>query len=58
MLIGAHVEIGANCTIDRGSWRDTSIGAHTKLDNMVHIAHNVTIGENCLIAAQVGALAR
>jgi hypothetical protein len=42
--IGAHVEIGANSTIDRGSWRDTCIGAHTKLDNMVHIAHNVVIG--------------
>jgi serine acetyltransferase len=53
VLIGAHAEIGANSTIDRGSWRDTSVGAHTKIDNMVHIAHNVTIGDNCLIAAQV-----
>jgi UDP-3-O-[3-hydroxymyristoyl] glucosamine N-acyltransferase len=48
------VEIGANTTIDRGSLDRTEIGAGTKLDNLVHIAHNVTIGENTVIAAQTG----
>lgn len=54
VVLGNNVEIGANSTVDRGSWRDTIIGANTKLDNQVHIAHNVHIGENCLLAAQVG----
>ena len=48
------VEIGANATIDRGSLDLTKIGAGTKLDNLVHVAHNVTIGENTVIAAQTG----
>ncbi len=48
------VEIGANTTIDRGSLDRTQIGAGTKLDNLVHIAHNVNIGENTVIAAQTG----
>ncbi len=48
------VEIGAGCTIDRGVTAETRIGAGTKLDNMVHIGHDVTIGKNCLLAAQVG----
>jgi UDP-3-O-[3-hydroxymyristoyl] glucosamine N-acyltransferase len=48
------VEIGANTTIDRGSLDHTQIGAGTKLDNLVHIAHNVSIGENTVIAAQTG----
>ena len=48
------VEIGANATIDRGSLDCTEIGAGTKLDNLVHIAHNVSIGENTVIAAQTG----
>jgi UDP-3-O-[3-hydroxymyristoyl] glucosamine N-acyltransferase len=48
------VEIGANTTIDRGSLERTQIGAGTKLDNLVHIAHNVNIGENAVIAAQTG----
>lgn len=48
------VEIGANTTIDRGSLGRTSIGAGTKLDNLVHIAHNVSIGESTVIAAQTG----
>ncbi len=52
-IIGDDVEIGANCTIDRGSVDDTVIGAGTKLDNLVHIAHNVRIGRLCLILAQV-----
>ena len=48
------VEVGANCTIDRGSLSDTIIGSNTFLDNQVHIAHNVKIGKNCMIAGQVG----
>jgi UDP-3-O-[3-hydroxymyristoyl] glucosamine N-acyltransferase len=48
------VEIGANATIDRGSLDRTEIGAGTKLDNLVHVAHNVSIGENAVIAAQTG----
>jgi UDP-3-O-[3-hydroxymyristoyl] glucosamine N-acyltransferase len=48
------VEIGANATIDRGSLDRTEIGAGTKLDNLVHIAHNASIGENTVIAAQTG----
>jgi UDP-3-O-[3-hydroxymyristoyl] glucosamine N-acyltransferase len=53
-IIGDDVEIGANTTIDRGSIDDTIIGSGTKIDNLVHIAHNVRIGEKCLIMAQVG----
>lgn len=48
------VEIGANTTIDRGSLGRTEIRAGVKLDNLVHIAHNVQIGENTVIAAQTG----
>ena len=48
------MEIGANSCIDRGSIDDTVIGAGSKLDNLVHIAHNVRLGRLCLIAAQVG----
>ena len=54
VIIYDNVEIGANCTIDRGSIGDTVIGNNTFLDNLVHIAHNVKIGENCMIAGQVG----
>jgi UDP-3-O-[3-hydroxymyristoyl] glucosamine N-acyltransferase len=54
LTIGDDVEIGANCTIDRGALGETRIGRGTKLDNLVHIAHNCRIGENVLIAAQVG----
>lgn len=53
-VIGDDVEIGANTTIDRGSVGDTVIGAGTKIDNLVHIAHNCRIGKNCVFAAQVG----
>jgi len=53
-VIGAGVEIGANTTIDRGSIDDTVVGAGTKIDNLVQIAHNVRIGRACLIMAQVG----
>ena len=52
--IGDDVEIGANVTIDRARFGKTIIGAGTKIDNLVQIAHNVTIGKNCLIVAQVG----
>ena len=53
VLIGDDVEIGANATIDRGSTRDTRIGAGTRLDNGVQIAHNVQIGRYCALAAHV-----
>lgn len=48
------VEIGANCTIDRAVTGATVVGAFSKLDNLVHLAHNVTLGPGCLLAAQVG----
>ena len=53
-LIGDDIEIGANTCIDRGSVDDTVIGSGTKVDNLVHIAHNVRIGARCLIMAQAG----
>ena len=52
--IGDDVEIGANCTVDRGALDATVIAAGVKLDNMVHVGHNVTIGSNVVIAAQTG----
>ena len=54
VIIETGVEIGAGCTIDRGVTGDTIIGAGTKIDNLVHIGHDTTIGKNCLFAAQVG----
>ena len=54
VIIQDDVEIGANTTIDRGSTRDTVIGEGTKIDNLVQIAHNVSVGRHCLIAGQVG----
>jgi UDP-3-O-[3-hydroxymyristoyl] glucosamine N-acyltransferase len=54
VTIGDDVEIGANCTIDRGTIRDTTIGNGTKLDNQVHVGHNVQIGNDSLICGQVG----
>ncbi len=54
VLIGDDVEIGANTTIDRGAGPDTVIGAGTKIDNLVQIAHNVTLGKNCMVVSQVG----
>ena len=54
MIIEDDVEIASGCTIDRGSVDDTVIGKNTYLDNQVHIAHNVKIGSNCMIAGQVG----
>lgn len=53
-LIGDDVEMGAHCCVDRGSIGDTMIGAGTKTDNLVHVAHNVTVGEHSLLIAQVG----
>ena len=52
--IGDDVEIGANATIDRGSLDDTRIGEGVKLDNLVHVGHNVQIGKHTVIAAQTG----
>jgi UDP-3-O-[3-hydroxymyristoyl] glucosamine N-acyltransferase len=53
-IIESDVEIGANTTIDRGSIDDTVIGAGTKIDNLVQVAHNVRIGRLCLLMSQVG----
>jgi UDP-3-O-[3-hydroxymyristoyl] glucosamine N-acyltransferase len=53
-IVESDVEIGANCTVDRGALGDTVVGRGTKIDNLVHIAHNVNIGEGCIIVAQVG----
>lgn len=52
--IGDDVEIGANATIDRGTIRATRIGSGTKIDNLVMLAHNVVVGEDCLLCSQVG----
>lgn len=54
VIIEENVEIGANCTIDRGAIGDTIIKRGTKLDNLVHIAHNVIVGEQGLLVAQSG----
>jgi len=54
VVIHNDVEIGANAAIDRGALGSTVIGAGTKIDNLVHIAHNVVIGNHCLIMGQVG----
>lgn len=54
VVIEDFVEIGANCTIDRGVTGDTVIGKGTKIDNLVHIGHDTNVGRNCLFAAQVG----
>lgn len=54
VIIEEDVEIGANVAVDRGTFGATRIGRGVKIDNLVHIAHNVTIGENALLVAQVG----
>lgn len=54
VIIEHGVEIGSNCTIDRGVSHDTLIGAGTKMDNLIHIGHDTIIGKNCLFAGQVG----
>lgn len=53
-IIGDDVEIGANTCVDRGTIGATSVGEGTKLDNLVQLGHNVEVGPNCLMAAQVG----
>lgn len=52
VVLSSDVHVGANTCIDRGSWRDTIIGPGTKIDNLVHVAHNVFIGADCLVVAQ------
>ena len=54
VIIKNNVNIGSSCCIDRGTLSNTIIGEGTKLDNLIHIAHNVKIGKNCAIAGQVG----
>ncbi|MGQ9733175.1 MAG: UDP-3-O-(3-hydroxymyristoyl)glucosamine N-acyltransferase [Candidatus Zipacnadales bacterium] len=54
VIVGDDVEIGANSTVDRATVGATRIGRGTKIDDQVHIAHNVVIGEDCLICGQVG----
>jgi UDP-3-O-[3-hydroxymyristoyl] glucosamine N-acyltransferase len=54
VIIREDVEIGANVTIDRGALGPTIIGKGSKIDNLVQIAHNVTLGEHCLIVSQAG----
>jgi UDP-3-O-[3-hydroxymyristoyl] glucosamine N-acyltransferase len=54
VIVEDDVEIGANVTIDKARTGSTRIGAGTKIDNLVHIGHNVTVGKNCVIVAQVG----
>ncbi len=54
VIIENDVEIGANCTIDRGVTHNTIIGQGSKLDNLIHIGHDTVVGKNCLFASQVG----
>lgn len=54
VMIGSHVEIGANTCIDRGAGPDTVIGDGTWIDNLVQIGHNVKVGRGCVIVSQVG----
>jgi UDP-3-O-[3-hydroxymyristoyl] glucosamine N-acyltransferase len=54
LIVEDDVEIGANTTIDRGALGETRIGRGTKIDNLVHIGHNCTIGKHVVIAAQTG----
>ena len=54
VVVGDDVEIGANTTVDRGALGSTVIGQGTKIDNLVQVGHNVTIGEHCILCSQVG----
>jgi UDP-3-O-[3-hydroxymyristoyl] glucosamine N-acyltransferase len=54
VVVGDDVEIGANCAIDRGRFEATRIGNGVKLDNLVHLAHNVVVEDGALLIAQVG----
>jgi UDP-3-O-[3-hydroxymyristoyl] glucosamine N-acyltransferase len=53
-ILEDDVEVGSNSTVDRGSLDDTVIGRGTKIDNLVHVAHNIRIGERCLLMATTG----
>ncbi|HEX7858864.1 MAG TPA: UDP-3-O-(3-hydroxymyristoyl)glucosamine N-acyltransferase [Verrucomicrobiae bacterium] len=54
VIIEDDVEIGANAAVDRAAFGSTTIGAGTKIDNLVHVAHNVVMGKNCLVMGQCG----
>jgi len=54
VIVGDDVEVGANSTVDRATISATRIGSGTKIDDGVHVAHNVVIGQNCLLCGQVG----
>jgi UDP-3-O-[3-hydroxymyristoyl] glucosamine N-acyltransferase len=54
VILQDGVSIGANSCVDRGAFEDTSIGENTKIDNQVHIAHNVRVGRSCVMAAYTG----
>ena len=54
VVIQDNVTLGANSCVDRGAFGDTTIGENTKIDNLVHVAHNVRIGRNCVLAAYTG----
>jgi UDP-3-O-[3-hydroxymyristoyl] glucosamine N-acyltransferase len=54
VIIQDDVEIGAGTTIDRGAIRDTVIGEGTKIDNLVQVGHNVSVGRHCILVAQTG----
>jgi UDP-3-O-[3-hydroxymyristoyl] glucosamine N-acyltransferase len=54
VIVQDDVEIGAGTTIDRGAIRDTVVGEGTKIDNLVQVGHNVTIGRHCIVVAQTG----
>ncbi|NND50708.1 MAG: UDP-3-O-(3-hydroxymyristoyl)glucosamine N-acyltransferase [Rhizobiales bacterium] len=54
VIIHNNVEIGANATIDRGSLTDTIVGEGSKVDNLVHIGHNVSLGRSCVVVGQAG----
>lgn len=54
VVIESHVEIGSNCSIDRGAQDSTVIGEGSKLDNLIQVAHGVKIGKNCLLVSQCG----
>jgi len=54
VVIGDDVEIGSNSSVDRGALGSTVIGKGTKIDNLVQVAHNVEIGEHCILCSQVG----
>jgi UDP-3-O-[3-hydroxymyristoyl] glucosamine N-acyltransferase len=54
VILQDDVRIGANSCVDRGAWDDTVIGERTKIDNLVHIGHNVVVGRDCVMAAYTG----